>query len=404
MPRPRNRRTPIIPGRSRRSWLARLAPEVRVIGAVLIICAVLAVVVAWPRKEAGAAEKLTVVVPAGDLGAALRTLRQSFVTKHRDIDVVFVEAEAEKMPAYEKRWRKNESGVDLLIGVEAYLTRWSAAGHLEPWDDFARENELHFSHVAVDASTVGERLQMAPLAIDLPCLKFSGGAAAVAPTTLAEIETLARKLGAAGRPVLDADWSATWALPTALSVACAAAPQRRASLAPAGLADALAWWKRGIEAGWARAPGANVEDRPVLMWGGEDGWPAQAASDQTTLWALPGAVKQGTIALTYGAVMPRASRHKRAARTFVRELLSPATQATLAQASGLLPAELKAWKRKQLAGAPWGDLKNTAAQAVALPPRLRSLEIADAFARDAAACLQGKLTPQQAAASIVAPR
>jgi ABC-type Fe3+ transport system substrate-binding protein len=113
----------------------------------------------------------------------------------------------------------------------------------------------------------------------------------------------------------------------------------------------------------------------------------------------PGAAQRGTILVAHGVLLPRASRHKQAARMFVRELLSYQSQTALARRTGLLPADVGAWKAHE------GDWPsgwvNAAARSIALSPQLRARETAEEFARITASCLKGETTPATAAAQLL---
>ncbi len=421
MPKPRSRRRD-VPPRKRRPWSSYLPPEVRVIGLVAIIVGIGAAIVLWPRKAARPAQELTVVVPAaGQMRLALMEVRRSFAQAHRGIDVVLVEARDDKMRAYEAMWRKGRSGVDLLIGAEGYLARWAQRGMLESWDGFLADSEARLAHAGLDAGVVAGKQALLPLLLELTCIYAAAPGGAAAPDSLAGLQRVAQRLSAPGQPALGASWQGPWAAAVVLSTAHAAGAHRSSERMLLGRAgDALTWWRSGVAAGWARDPAAGAQPvrqaqgrpvrqaqgRPVrqaqdkhgarLQWGGHEEQLVHRSAG--ALWLPPGAAERGTICLVYGAMLPRESRHKEAARLFVRELLSDQAQTALARRTGLLPAVVGAWKTSK---GNWpSDWVSAAARSVALSPQLRSREAAQEFARIAVSCVSGETAPAAAAAQL----
>ena len=406
MPSSRGRRpkqTP--PARKRRSWFARLSPEVRVIGLVVVLAAVIGAIVVWPRAEQGPPQKLVVAAPADEaMRLALVTAQRSFTQAHKDIDVVFVDAPPEKMRAYEAMWRKGKSGVDLLIGAQDELARWGKAGLLEPWDEFLAVRDVRLAHVGLEAGQVAGKQAMLPVALELTCIKVSEPGDMAPPLSLGGLARDAQSIGAPGGPALGADWGARWAAAVILSTARAGGAEQTRAMPLAGVAEALAWWRGGISAGWARKPTADGDNgAPPLLWGGHGGWLAGGVRARHALplqvWLPPRAAERGTVCVVYGALLPRHSRRKEAARLFAADLLlSQGFQYALAQRTGLLPAAVGAWGK--LKGPTWEALAHAAADSIPLSPELRSPAVAERFAQVTRACLAGEIAPAAAAAEL----
>jgi hypothetical protein len=387
------------PAPRRRSWVARLSPEVRIIGLVVIIGGIAALIVLWPRQEKQAAEALTVVIPASEpWRLAFHDAARSFMRTHKDTDVVPIEAEDEKTQAYEAMWRKGKSGVDLVIGAEGYLNRWSRAGLLDPWDQFLGERNLRLATASLDAGRVGQAQSMLPVALELSALRASLPAKVATPGSLDDLAALAAQASRPGEPALGGDWSGEWAEATLLATAHAGGETQNLRMALGRTRDALAWWRKGIAAGWARKPGPGT-GQPPLLWAGQRAWFEAQGDGKTQLLLPPGAADTGTICVVYGAVLPAQSRHKDAARLFAdKVLMSQEFQIGLARRTGLLPALIKAWPKVK--GPGWEALRDAAARSFPLPPELRSADVVEPFARAANGCLAGRTSPDAAAAAI----
>lgn len=402
MPRSRGRRPKQIPpAHKRRSWFARLSPEARVIGLVVVLAAAIGVIVAWPRAEQAPPQKLVVAVPADEaMRLALVTAQRSFTQAHKDIDVIFVEAGADKLRAYEAMWRKGKSGVDLLIGAEDELTRWGKAGLLEPWDEFLAAKDIRLAHVGLEAGQVAGEQAMLPVALELTCIKVSEPGDTAPPLSLEGLARDAQNMRAPGGPALGADWEGPWAAAVILSTARAGGAEQTRAMPLAGAAEALAWWRGGVSAGWVRKPSADGDGgAPPLLWAGQGGWLATEKGSASRVWLPPRAAERGTVCVVYGALLPRHSEHKEAARLFVADLvLSQGFQYALAQRTGLLPAAVGTWGR--LKGPTWEALAHAATDSIPLSPELRSPAVAERFAQVTRSCLAGEIAPAAAAAEL----
>lgn len=364
--------------------------------------AIVGLIVLWPRAEEKAPEALTVVVPADkSLRLAIREGARPFLKAHEDVDLVLVAADDEKMHAYEAMWRKGESGVDLLIGAEEYLARWSREEMIEPWDTFLTQRNIRLSSASLDAGRVEDTQQMLPVALELSALRVFSQSAVAQPATLADLAALAAQLSASGEPALAADWTGQWAEATLLATALAASgTSQNVGMLTARAEDALAWWRRGIAEGWARAPGAN-ESAPPLLWANQRTWFEERGEANAQLMLPPAAADNGTICVVYGVVLPKKAKRKDAARQFSEKVLvSEDFQIAMAQRTGLLPALVSAWP--ELKGAEWEALIGAAARSMPLPPELRARDTVLRFAQAATRCLNGELTPAAAAEEIAA--
>ena len=422
------RRKRIPPAPRRHSWFDRLAPEVRVIGLVVILMGIAAAIVLWPRQEKEPPQPLTVVVPADEpLRLAFQEARRSFMASHKDIEVVLIEAQEQKMPAYEAMWRgvasgsqaasraagkperkrgsgrtakpvrKSAPGVDLLIGAEAYLARWAQEGLLESWDDFLETRDIRLSSASLEAGQVAGEQRMLPLALELASIEVSAPGHVAQPDSLQALASLAARLSVPGKPALAADWRGEWAEAVLLATAYAGGAQGQNARMLIGRAgDALGWWRRGVAEGWASKPGVG-ESRPPLVWAGQRAW-FEGRGQGIRLLLPPGADAKGTICVVYGALLPSKSKRKDAAQAFAGELLSQKFQLALAQRAGLLPAAVKVWPK--LEGAEWKALATVAARSLPLPAEWRARESAQRFARAAKACLNGEISPAAAAAEM----
>lgn len=401
MSKSRGRRKRIPPERKRSgSWFARLSPEVRVIGLVVLIMGIAMAIVLWPWQKEKLQEPLTVVIPADEpTSLAFREARRSFMAQHKDLDVVLIEAEDAKLQAYEAMWRKGKSGVDLVIGGEAYLARWAAAGMLEPWDDFLSRREVRLSSAALEAGRLGTAQQMLPVAMELPSIAVFAPGAVSPPDSLDALASLASRLSAAGSPALGANWTGQWAEAVLAATAAAGVPQERTlNMLIGGSEGALAWWRRGIAEGWARKPGAGAP-RPPLLWAGETAWFGAGDAGGARLLLPPGAAQNGTVCVAYGAQLPKQSKRKEAARSFAGDLLLlEKFQLALAQRAGLLPAVIGVWPK--LKGAEWQALTAVAARSIPLSAELRSADVAERFAQTTVRCLNGETPTATAAAEL----
>lgn len=393
----RPRRTPPPP--RRRSWFNRLSPETRVIGLVAVIAVIAGLIVLWPRQEKKAAQALTVVIPANEpMRLAFHDAARSFMRTYKDTEVVLIEAQDEKSQAYEAMWRKGKSGVDLVIGAESHLNRWGRAGLLEPWDKFLGERDLRLSTASLDAGRVGQAQAMLPVALELSALKASLPAQIATPDSLDALAALAAQASRPGEPALGGDWNGEWAEATLLATAHAAGETQNLEMLLGRTRDALTWWRRGIDAGWARKPGA-AEAQPPLLWAGQRAWFEARQGTRIQFMLPPHAAETGTICVVYGAVLPMQSKRKDAARLFAdKVLMSQGFQVALAQRTGLLPAVIKAWPKVK--GPEWEALRGAAARSFPLPPELRSNEVVEPFARAVDGCLTGRMSPEAAASAI----
>lgn len=406
--RARQKRTPLPSQPRKRSWFSRLSPEARVIGLVAIISAIAGAIVLWPRPEQEPPAPITVVIPADKhMRLAFQDARKAYIAAHKDADVVLIEADEEKMKAYEAMWRAKPSkkdktvGVDLLIGAESHLAQWSAAGLLASWDDDLAKRDVRLSSASLEAGRVGGAQRMLPIALELATIDVTGTRTAPQPATLQDLAKLAAGMSAPGAPALSADWRGEWGEAVLLATAHATggdASNVRMMLGRMG--DALAWWQRGIASGWACKPDAADGPSP-LLWAGQRTWFNGGVGGNRHLLLPPGAADRGTVCLTYGALLPQRGRRQESARSFAADiLLSDKFQVALAQRTGALPASVSAWRR--LKGPEWEALVAAAARSLPLSPDLRAPDVVARFTRGIADCLNGGTAPAQAAAEITA--
>lgn len=432
----RGRRIPPEP--KRRSWFNRLSPEVRVIGLVVVSVIAVVVFIAWPRPEPREPQAIAVVIPADEaLHTAFQEARRTFIAAHKDMDIVLVEAGEDKMPAYEAMWREGEAkgaaaqptpgqpskgraaperetkppgkakptGVDLIIGGEGYLGRWARAGLLESWDEFLAQREVRLSEAALEAGRISGKQQMLPLALELPAIGLTPPAGMVnatevtQPESLRALADLAARLSQTARPALDARWAGVWSEAVLLATAHAAAGRdENVRMMFGRTGEALAWWRHGIETGWALKPRMGPANYTApLLWAGQRAW-FEKRGDKAQLLLPPGAQDTGTVCVVYGALLPARSQHKDAARQFAAHLLSFRSQRSLAERTGLLPAAVGPWGK--LGGAQWKALEGAAARSVPLPAELRDAEVVKRFRQTALACLRGEESPQAGAAEL----
>jgi hypothetical protein len=405
--RGRQKKTPVPPQPRKRSWFARLSPEVRVIGLVVIIAAIAGAIVVWPRPEQEPPAPITVVIPAGErMHRAFQEARKAYIAAHKDADVILVEADDEKMKAYEAMWRAKPSeksktgGVDLLIGAEPYLSQWSGEGLLASWDDFLAAHDVRLSNASLEAGRVAGAQRMLPIGLELATIEITGEPRVSQPSTLQDLAKLAADMSTAGAPALGADWGGEWGEAVLLATAHAAGGDvSNVKMMLGHTKDALAWWQQGIAAGWARKPG--VAGTPRLLWAGQRAWFDAGDGTRTRFVMPPGAADRGTVCVVYGALLPERSKHQDAARSFAADiLLSRKFQVALAERTGLLPASVATWAK--LKGPEWKELAAAAARSIPLSPNLRAPAATERFTREITGCLSGETSPEEAAAEIAA--
>ena len=351
MPRPK--RKPV--SKSKRDY-----SELRVLIPIIAFFVLLGGLAYWASRRQAQQERLTPLRVAGPAwiveSPAFADAKRNF--EQRQPESV-IETKAADGPALIEKITARKPA-DLAVG----LTREQAAavaGRVIAWDDFfdTHTARADFIGAFLADATAAKGLVMMPFVGDgvflLTRPKWLADAGVAAPfETWYQLTVAAAKLTkGTSRYGMAVDWgeaNAGLSYASAMQARGAAIAPAARSLKSAAALDALRFWSdlvsgglcsKDTVAGPPAARKAFVEGRAAILWtvaSARQEATARLGPEEVGCAALPGSEAHGTAIVTYGAVIPTASKQRDLAQRFVRDhLLSEPFQRALAESAMRLP-------------------------------------------------------------------
>jgi ABC-type glycerol-3-phosphate transport system substrate-binding protein len=310
----------------------------------------------------------------------LQAAANDFMAKHPGVTVtISANDQTDFVQKYLLDWSSGHTDVDLALGgTEGQLAPLAAKGLLVPWDDFFTGNFTKDKFIApfLNLGVFGGHQLTLPFlgevmmfSINKPLFAKAGlldknTGEAIAPATWKDLETYATKLTAAngGVPGLSVHWGFSFAAYDYFTCLLGeqgtiyGADGKTVDFSSAAAHDCLTVGRDMIAAGTAmKDTTANDDAARTAFKAGTIGAILEAASRETEgantlgsnnvglMWA-PGTQKNGTIAFTHAAFIPKISPAINLAKAFVQEeVLSDAFEQSGLQQFGKLPVMQSAY-------------------------------------------------------------